>query len=126
MSTSRNRDRKGRRRRSGKGKKMPFVPTQFEKLQCHICNEIIEDVTSAISYPGEVEPSHFDCVIKRLRENEAIKEDEKIIYLGSNTFAVVKESEYNKREFNIVRKLEIGRPEDREEWRYKMRQELQC
>lgn len=105
---------------------MPFVPTQFEKLQCHICSEIIEDVTSAISFPGEEEPSHFDCVIKRLMEKENILEDEKIIYLGSNIFAVVKESEYNKRDFNIVRKLDINRPENREDWRFKMRQELKC
>jgi len=122
VSTNRKDNRK-RRKRSGKGKKS-FTPTQFEQLQCAICGESIKDVTSAMCMPEEDNPCHFDCVIQALAEKEPLKEDEKIIYMGSNHFAIVQESEYNKRNFSILRTIDFPRKDNRENWRANMKQEL--
>jgi len=126
MSTSRKDNRRGKKRRSGKGKKNNFTPTQFESLQCSICGEIIEDVTSAMCSPTGEEPAHFDCIIKQLSEKEELKENELIVYLGSNHFAVVQKEDYNKRQINIIRTIDFHRIEEREEWRIKMRNEITC
>lgn len=122
-------NRRRRRRKSGKkndNRGKSFVPRQFDTQVCEICREPIKDVTASMSLDGESDKtSHFDCILKDLSQKENLPEDEKIIYLGSGSFGVVKKDEYARRQLSILRKIQYARPEEREEWRKKMREPME-
>ena len=55
--------------------------------ECRICGKPIEFIAEAIS-EADGGFSHFDCVIEKLRKQEAVKEGEYISYSGHGNFAV--------------------------------------
>ncbi|MDC7219264.1 MAG: hypothetical protein PQJ59_04950 [Spirochaetales bacterium] len=99
-------------------------PLVREVADCSICGEPIKDITSALSLQGEGIPAHFDCVLAQVRERETHEEGEIIIYLGQGDFGVVNEEDYQKGKLTIVRKFPYEHPENREDWRKKMRQDV--
>lgn len=65
------------------------VPKVVEpKPTCSICGESIEAIIEAISEP-DGSYSHFDCVLKKITEQERVVEPDKVSYIGHGTFAVV-------------------------------------
>jgi hypothetical protein len=99
-------------------------PLFREIADCPICGEPIKDITSALSLEGEGAPAHFDCVLTRMKEKETLAEGETIIYLGKGDFGVVNDEEYRKGKLQIIRKVVYEQLENREEWRMKMRQDV--
>lgn len=55
---------------------------------CEICGEPIKAIIEAIS-ESNGGYSHFDCVLKKLKEQFSVEEPSKISYIGHGTFAVV-------------------------------------
>lgn len=69
------------------------VPTVVEPHpECAICGQVIESISEAISEGGG-KYSHFDCVLKKISEEEHIGENEKVSYVGHGSFAVVSKDE---------------------------------
>jgi len=86
---------------------------------CSICNNPIRDVSAAVTDQETEKPAHFDCIIKKLSERESLESQEKVIYLGSGCFGVVKI--INNKKFEIIRKIKYENSEERIDWRKEMR-----
>ncbi|MDC7248233.1 MAG: hypothetical protein PQJ35_07835 [Sphaerochaetaceae bacterium] len=108
---------KKRRRRSKQKKKMCAQKSQQETLQsgrkkrkrppsslqhpiivpqvqepvplCALCGKPVQAISQAISGPGEGQFSHFDCVLRKIADEEKILPHQKVSYIGRGTFAVV-------------------------------------
>ncbi|MBC8343720.1 MAG: hypothetical protein H8E61_07040, partial [Bacteroidetes bacterium] len=89
-SRNRNRNRKNFRKPKIKKQKLPSV-------NCSICGKVIDTIAQTIGGPAKDEFSHFDCAIRTLSENENLKSDQKICYIGNGDFAII---EYNKKNFS--------------------------
>lgn len=69
-----------------------IVPRVEEpRPKCSICGQVIETIADAITEP-DGRYSHFDCVIARIKEEEAVSDDEVVSYIGHGNFAVFKKS----------------------------------
>lgn len=86
---------------------------------CSICNKPIRDVSAAITDQDTKKAAHFDCILKNLSERESLGDQEKVIYLGSGDFGVVKI--INNKKFEIVKKIQYEDSEARVDWRKDMR-----
>lgn len=110
-SSSKGRSKRGRRR--GKKQQRVFDP-QKHKLPDPIperdyepdplTGDPIEDIYSAIAEPNSGKPANFQSVIKRLEEQEPLREGERICYLGKGTFGVVAEEKDRGKTHLVVRK----------------------
>ncbi len=88
---------------------------------CSLCGNTIKDISSALSNKTDDSPVHFDCVLKRLKEIEPLKDGEHIIYIGKGKFAVITyASPVTMKEFSIVRSIEWEEKKDRSPWRDKI------
>lgn len=99
-------------------------PLVREVADCPICGKPIKDITSALSLAGEGVPAHFDCVLDSIREKENLAPGETVIYLGKGDFGVVNDESYKQGKLEILRKIAYEQLENREEWRHKMRQDV--
>ena len=101
------------RRRGKKQQRQVFDPTkhklpdpiperQYEPDP--ITGEPLQDIYSAIAEPSSGKPANFDSVIKRLEEQEALREGERIAYLGKGCFGIVGEEKEKGKSRIVVRK----------------------
>ena len=93
--------------------------------KCGICQQDIQDLSTAIALPEpERLPAHFDCIIKRIKENENLGEKEQVVYLGSGSFGVVENVSGNQGNqgpnFKIIKKIDFEDKENVPEWRKEM------
>ena len=59
---------------------------------CPWCEKPIKDISTAISDKTSGRPVHFDCVLARLNQLEALENHDTICYLGGGRFGVVRSS----------------------------------
>lgn len=108
---SRDRKRGSRRSRSRKPpvKKGPPV-------MCSVCGKNIESLTQAIGGPDKDQISHFDCILRRLEEEETLLEGQKISYIGNGSFALI---EYKNKNytggFTVLKRIPIETKEHTEQ-----------
>ena len=90
--------------------------------KCGICMLDIQDLSSAIALPQSGNPSHFDCVLKKIKESENIGEKEQLVYLGSGNFGVVENTSLVSQTsgFKILKKISFEERENIPEWRKQM------
>ncbi len=95
----------------------------FGTKNCSLCDKPIRDLTSAISLKETDEAVHFDCYLKDLPLQTQKRDDEKIVYLGSGTFGLVKFNRETKEKplFEIREKTTIDEGENRSNWRTQMK-----
>lgn len=86
---------------------------------CEICGEMISDLSSAVSSRQSGNPVHFDCVIKKLSEQEKPGPNDKITYIGNGKFAVLHfDNVHDMRHFSIVKEIQWEpKEEGRSGWR---------
>ena len=95
---------------------MSEEPTEI--FTCAICGKPIKDLSAALADKTDGNPVHFDCVLHFLQQNETLREDEAILYIGQGRFAVIKyASMVTMKEFTIVRIIEWEDKNQRAEWR---------
>ncbi|WP_053228131.1 hypothetical protein [Spirochaeta cellobiosiphila] len=116
-----------RNRKKAPGKKKKGIQNSnlnIESVNCYVCGKPIKEIISAIAYGPNGEATHFDCVLKRLREEKDIKEDQKVQYIGNGMFAITerkKSTPENPLEFNILEKIVVENKEIKPEWRIDIR-----
>jgi hypothetical protein len=90
--------------------------------KCGICSQDIQDLSSAIALPEAAgNPAHFDCVLKKIKENENLGEKEQVVYLGSGTFGIVENISNNQTpNFKIIKRIGFEESENIPEWRKNM------
>lgn len=95
---------------------MPGPVPEREYGECPISNQPIEDIYTAIEDPDSGRPARFEAVLELLAEREKIDDDERIVYIGSGTFAVVEDQPDGGFPF-IKRRIEFEDTQQRREWR---------
>jgi len=73
---------------------------------CPLCGEPIKDIASAITERTSGNPAHFDCVMKKIAEEEEVQEDEKICYLGNGSFGIIQKRNSKQMNFFIRKRIQ--------------------
>ena len=111
-------DHHGRRGRGRSRRRRPFPKPAPDFSLCPVCQKAVRDLASAISHRGTGEPAHFDCILKILREEHSLSENEKICYLGKGSFGVVQfRSNGSPMRFLIRKRIQYEELEAVPEWR---------
>ncbi len=86
------------------------VPRVHEPLPtCVICGKPIQAISQSISGPNPGELNHFDCVIRKIADEEKVLPHQKISYIGRGTFAIVDKDDEGKMVF--VKQIVFETPE---------------
>jgi hypothetical protein len=78
-----------------------LAPIKVPRVQepnplCSICGKPIQAIAQAISGPSIDEVSHFDCVLRKIADDEKVMPPRKVSYIGKGTFAIVDTDEEGK------------------------------
>lgn len=78
----------------------------FEKPICPICNKAIYIIEEGITHNSTGKLAHFECILNEIKQNNIndIEENDKIVYLGSGTFGIIRERQSGKNLKLFVRK----------------------
>jgi hypothetical protein len=90
--------------------------------ECPICNKSVKFLLTAISVGEDHKPAHFDCVLKKVSENEELGPKEKIIYIGNGNFAIVNGK--SGKDLSIKKTINYEQKENTVEWRRKISKNL--
>ncbi len=118
--------RQNYRRKNFRRRNKNFHRPPVEYKSCPICGKAVKSMLTAISVNKDMDPAHFDCVVKQLAEQEQLKKGEKISYLGNGTFAVIKMNQGGKGSpaFTIIKKIQYEEKDKKAEWRKKISKRL--
>ncbi len=112
--------RQGYRRRNYRRRSKSYHKS-IEYKKCPICGKAVKSMLTAIAVNEEMDPAHFDCVIKQITDKENIGKGEKVTYLGNGTFAVIKiKSGSRGTSFTVIKKIQYEDKEKQVEWRKKI------
>jgi hypothetical protein len=85
---------------------------------CPLCGKPVYDLSTALAANKEGgEPAHFDCVLERVAAAETLDSGEKLVYLGSGSFAVVEFKDKNENAFAVRRRISWEKEGEKKEWR---------
>ena len=85
---------------------------------CPLCGKPVYDLSTALSASREAgDPAHFDCVLERVSASESIADGEKLVYLGSGSFAVVEFKDKNESVFAVKRRIQWEKEGEKKDWR---------
>jgi hypothetical protein len=93
-------------------------PISLDVSDCPICGRPLKEMSSALTDKVSGEPAHFDCVLKKIADNEIQEKGDVISYLGGGRFGVVHYA--NPRDakgFKIKKIIEWEDKENRADWR---------
>jgi len=65
----------------------PAIPIVLP--DCPMCGKQVRELASALTHRVSRQPAHFDCVVRELRESNAVAPQEKICYLGGGSFGIL-------------------------------------
>lgn len=89
-----------------------------KQIVCPKCNQVIQDVASALSDKTSGAPIHFECAIGEVEKSEKLGQNEKIAYIGQGRFGVLYfENPRDQRHFTIKKIIEWENRETKSEWR---------
>lgn len=93
--------------------------------QCPYCGQNVRDVLTAIAVDEGESPSHFDCVIKKLAEDEKLNPKEKICYLGGGSFGIVRfKNSSDTSQFTVKKRIRVEAENHDVTWRKAVSQRL--
>ena len=119
MSSKVKKKERGCRRRGGTRR-----PPDRPKPPCAVCGASITDITSALARSEDGAEVHFDCALQSAESRLKPKNGEKVIYLGSGSFAAVEELAYRQRSLKIFRSFSWENPDAQGSWRLDLRTRL--
>ena len=86
--------------------------------ECPLCQKAVRDLTSAITHKESGRPAHFDCILKTLRSDNSVQQNEKICYLGKGSFGIVQfRQNAGLPRFLIRKRIQYEETESVPEWR---------
>ena len=103
----------------GNAKKPPRASFPRDQVsQCPFCGQTVRDVLTAIATSADNQPAHFDCVLRRIGEQEDLRPREKVVYLGNGCFGIVRFRNGNDlRQFTIRKRIQFEDAEGIVAWR---------
>lgn len=97
-----------------------FFKTDEEQVKnCPYCEKPVKYLNTAITVPGLDYPVHFDCVLKKIEDEEQLSEDEKVSYLGKGTFGIIRATK-DSPGFFVRKRIQIEPESDKADWRKEM------
>lgn len=85
---------------------------------CTVCGKAIRNLTTAIAGDKENSPVHFDCILKKLTDQEPLGDNEKICYLGGGSFGIVRQKPGSgSKHFFIRKRIQVEAQDTVLEWR---------
>lgn len=113
---SENRGRRNRRYHNRNRNRRPRI--KRASPDCGVCGKPIRDVLSAIYHSEKETPAHFDCVMREIHSQEKLQNGERVSYLGSGVFAIIRAtSGQEKGPFVIRKKIQYEDKEKAAVWR---------
>lgn len=98
--------------------KLPDPVPEREYEADPITGDPVEDIYSAIAEPNSGKPANLESVIKRLEQQESLKEDERVCYLGKGCFGVVaEEREKGKKQLVVRKRIQYEDTHEDYQWR---------
>jgi len=76
---------------------------------CVICGKPIDSISQSIGGPQPETFSHFDCVLRKIADDEHILPTQKVSYIGRGTFAIIEVQSDGK--FTILKRIPYENPE---------------
>jgi hypothetical protein len=86
---------------------VPYTVIKAESTVCPICEKKIENMADTITDRRTGQPAHFVCVHDSLMKTLSLRDNQRLSYMGSGTFAVIEDvNEEGKTKFKIKEKFE--------------------
>ena len=86
---------------------VPYAVIKAESTVCPICEKKIENMADTITDRRTGQPAHFVCVHDSLMKTLSLRDNQRLSYMGSGTFAVIEDvNEEGKTKFKIKEKFE--------------------
>jgi len=96
----------------------PLAMPQAEAPLCPLCSKPVFDLASAIGADRETGlPAHFDCVYDRVKAAENLGPNERVVYLGAGSFAVVEFKDAKEGAFFVKRRIQWEKENEKKDWR---------
>lgn len=88
---------------------------------CPACGKPITDMSEAIADKSTGAPTHFDCVLERLKSQEKTAPNEQVAYIGQGRFAVIRyENSHDTKKFTIAKTIDWEDKNKPSTWRTEM------
>lgn len=76
-------------RRSRRTNKKGNLLLPVEKLVCCLCNKNIDEPYTSFTDKESRNPIHFSCAADELKKSNALETNDRLLYIGSGSFAVI-------------------------------------
>lgn len=97
-----------------------FFKTEEEQVQdCPYCEKPVKYLNTAVTVANHNNPVHFDCIIKKIEEDETLAPEEKVTYLGKGTFGVIRITK-DSPGFFIRKRIQVEEENEKAPWRKEM------
>jgi hypothetical protein len=123
--------KKGRDRRQKSNKERgprpsrPPRPENSWQPDCPVCGKAVRNINIAIEEKKSKQPAHFECIMRILGEEIALGPRERLHYLGSGCFGVVKlEEGKGLSSYSIVKRIQYEDSDNKADWRKKIFQHV--
>jgi len=88
---------------------------------CPICGKTVRNLNIAIEEKTSKQPAHFECVMQKIAEEVHLGPQERLHYLGSGCFGVVKlEEGKGLSSFTIIKRIPYEEHDNKADWRKKI------
>ncbi|ORC31874.1 hypothetical protein B4O97_16560 [Marispirochaeta aestuarii] len=118
----------GRSRSSQRGKRRGGRGGSNKRYysECPICGKGVRDLLTAVAWGDERKPSHFDCVLKAIADQEDVQGKEKVVYLGAGSFGIVKfrSGTGSSPRFTVRKRVQLEEKEEKLDWRKKVSRDI--
>lgn len=85
---------------------------------CPLCGKPVRNINIAIEEKKSKQPAHFECIMRDLSREIQLGPHERLHYLGSGCFGVVKlEEGKGLSDYSIVRRIQYEDNDKKAEWR---------
>ncbi|MCK9286579.1 MAG: hypothetical protein PHU24_06775 [Sphaerochaetaceae bacterium] len=97
-------------KKTGEDEPQIIVPRIHEPTPtCALCGKPIDSIAQSIGGPEPETFNHFDCVLRKIADEEHVVPPQKVSYIGRGTFAVIEMKD--DKTFSIVKRIPYESPD---------------
>jgi hypothetical protein len=94
---------------------------EIDYPNCPLCGRSVRNLNIAIEDKTSHEPAHFECIIKHIAESTQLGQNERIHYLGSGCFGIIKYEEgKGLASFSVKKRIQYEDTIKKPDWRKKL------
>lgn len=115
----------------GKGKRQNSRPNRRPRPEnrwqpdCPLCGKPIRNIHIAIEEKKSKQPAHFECIMRDISNEIKLGPQERLHYLGSGCFGIVKLKEgKGLSSYSIIKRFQYEDSDNKADWRKKIFQHV--